>query len=313
MKKVLKWVGIVLGLIVLLVAAGAAFIALRGIPKYEARHIDMKVDITPERVANGQRIASMLCVQCHAGPDGKLTGKLLKDVPKEFGELYSRNITNHPEAGIGKWSDGDLYYLLRTGVKPDGQYLPPYMPKFPLVADEDLKDIIAWLRSDAYAVQASQDEAPPSVPSFLTKFLCAVAFKPLPYPEQPIQRPDTNNPVALGKYIVDGQIACYACHSKDFKTMNELDPPRSEGYCGGGNPLLNLEGETVLSSNITFDASGIGTYTEQEFIDAVKYGRKKGGGLLRYPMVPHTGLTDTEVKGIYAYLKTIPALQNKVN
>ena len=41
-------------------------------------------------------------------------------------------------AGIGNWSDGDLIYLIRTGLKPDGQYIPPYMPKLVNISDEDL-------------------------------------------------------------------------------------------------------------------------------------------------------------------------------
>ena len=91
--------------------------------------------------------------------------------------------------------------------------------------------------------------------------------------------------------------------------MNELEPTKSEGYCGGGNPMLNMKGEVVYSTNITFDETGIANYTEDEFLQAVKYGKKKNGEMLRYPMVPHTQLTDTEVKAIYAYLKTIPKLK----
>lgn len=313
MRKVLKWIGIIVLLLVVIITLGALYIGLSDIPTYAPVTSDFKADVTPERVMNGQRIASMLCVQCHAGEDGKLTGKLIKDIPAEFGKVYSKNITHHPEAGIGKWTDGELYVLLRTGLKPDGKYLPPYMPKFPLVADEDLKDIIAWLRSDGYALQTAENEAPDSEPSFVTKLLCRVAFKPLPMPEQEIKRPDTNDLVALGKYIVDGQIACFACHSKDFKTMNVLEPTKSEGYCGGGNPLLNLSGEIIPSSNITMDKeTGIGNYTEEQFINAVKYNKKTDGTLLRYPMVPHSALTDYEVRAIFAYLKTVPVISNKV-
>jgi cytochrome c2 len=313
MKKVFKWIGIIVLLLVVIITLGTLYIGLSDIPTYAPVTSDFKADVTLERVMNGQRIASMLCVQCHAGVDGKLTGKLLKDIPAEFGKVFSKNITHHPEAGIGKWTDGELYVLLRTGLKPDGKYLPPYMPKFPLVADEDLKDIIAWLRSDGYALQAAENEAPDSEPSFITKLLCRVAFKPLPMPEKEIKRPDTNDLVALGKYIVDGQIACFACHSKDFKTMNVLEPTKSEGYCGGGNPLLNLSGEIIPSSNITMDKeTGIGNYTEEQFINAVKYNKKTDGTLLRYPMVPHSALTDHEVRAIFAYLKTVPVISNKV-
>lgn len=300
--------------VVVLAAAGAAYISMSDIPRYEPVKYALHTEVTPERIQNGQRIASMLCVQCHAGDDGHLTGKLLQDVPEEFGEIYSRNITNDPEAGIGKWTDGELYVLLRTGLKPDGSYLPVYMPKFPLMADEDVKDIIAWLRSDAYAVQASKTEAPESKPGFVTKLLCRVAFKPIPMPASEIKRPDTSDLVALGRYIVDGQIACFACHSKDFKTINVLHPQASEGYCGGGNPMLNMEGEVVKSSNITMDkATGIGSFTEEEFIAAVRYNKKRDGILLRYPMIPHSALSDYQVKAIWAYLKTVPVIQNQVN
>jgi cytochrome c2 len=312
MKRLLKILGIIVGLVVLVVAASASYIHFSGIPSYEPGNITMKVEVTPERVAKGQKIASMLCVECHADESGKLTGHLLQDVPKEFGKIYSKNITHDPEVGIGSWTDGELYYLLRTGIKRDGQYIPPYMVKFPLAADEDIKSIIAFLRSDNYAVQPAKEEAPMSEPSFLTKFLCRVAFKPLPLPAKEVPLPDTNDAVAHGKYLATAVYGCFACHSKDFKTMNELEPEKSEGYFGGGNPLLNMEGKVVYSANITFDPSGIAQYSEDDFVQAVKNGRKKDGSMTRYPMKPHTQLTDTEVKAIYAYLKTVPKISNAV-
>ena len=133
-------------------------------------------------------------------------------------------------------------------------------------------------------------------------------------PQSEIKRPDTSDMLALGKYIVEAQIACYACHSKDFKSINIVNPAASEGYCGGGNPMLNMNGEVVYSSNITMDkATGIGHYSEEEFIQAVKFNKKRDGTLLRYPMIPHSALSDTEVKAIWAYLKTIPVIYNHVN
>lgn len=315
MKRFLKIAGIILGIILLVVLSFASYIQFSDIPDGEKKAVEMKVELSPERIANGQRIANMLCVQCHSDEQGKLTGKLLKDLPKEFGEIYSMNITQDKEKGIGTWTDGELYYFLRTGVRKDGKFSPPYMPKFLTMADDDLKDIIAWLRSDAYGVQATSEEAPASKPSFLTKLLCRVAFPPsaFPYPKAEIKKPDTTSLVKLGEYVLNGLTGCYACHSKDFKTNNDLEPAKSAGYCGGGNPMLNLQGEVVVSSNITFDETGIGNYSEDDFIQAVKYGKKKSGEMVRYPMFPHTGLTDQEVKAIYAYLKTIPQINNKVN
>jgi hypothetical protein len=75
MKKLLKILGIILLLVVIVVAGGAAFISVRGIPKYEAKVPDIpKVEVTPERVARGEKIASMLCRNCHFNSEtGKLT------------------------------------------------------------------------------------------------------------------------------------------------------------------------------------------------------------------------------------------------
>lgn len=48
---------------------------------------------------------------------GKVTGRFLQETPAEFGQIYSRNITSHPEKGIGSWTDGELAFLLRTGIR----------------------------------------------------------------------------------------------------------------------------------------------------------------------------------------------------
>lgn len=312
MKKAFKIIGIVLGVIVLLIGGFAMYISISGIPSYETKKIDLKVEITPERVIQGQKIAAMECVACHAGSDGKLTGRHLKELPAEFGEIYSRNITQDPDKGIGTWTDGELFYLLRTGIKRDGQYLPPYMAKFPQASDEDLYSVIAWLRSDNYAVQATKEEAVESKPSFLVKLLSHLAFKPLPFPENPIPQPDTNNVVEHGKYLANAVYNCYPCHSADFKTLNVMEPEKSGGFYGGGNKMPNMEGEIIVTANLTFDETGIAAYTEDEFIQAVKYGKKRNGELTRYPMFPHTQFTDNEAKAIYAYLKTVPKIHNEI-
>ena len=313
MKKLLKIVGIILGVVLLAVLGFISYISIDGIPTYEPGKLEMKVEVTPERVAKGQKMASVLCVECHSNEDGILTGKKLLDAPKEFGEIYSRNITQHPEVGIGKWTDGELYYLLRTGIGRDGKYFPPYMVKFPLAADEDLKSIIAWLRSDARAVQPSDQEAPPAEPSFLVKFLSHVAFKPFPLPSKEVPYPDSNDKVATGKYLATAVYACFACHSADFKTMDEMNPEKSVGYFGGGNPLLNKKGEVLPSANITMDETGIGSYTEAEFVNVIKNGKKRDGTQTRYPMIPYSVLTDDEAKAIYAFLQTVPKIKNDIS
>ena len=185
------------------------------------------------------------------------------------------------------------------------------MPKFPYLSDEDLHSIIAFLRSDHPMVQASENNPPACKPSFLAKFLSNVAFKPLPYPSKPIAPPDTTDRVAFGKYIATAKFECYSCHSKSFKTVNLLEPEKSEGFFGGGNPMLNREGEKVVSTNLTMNKeNGIGKWTEAQFIKAVKFGIKPDNSAIRYPMVPFPLMTDSEAAAVWAYLQTVPQIDN---
>lgn len=317
MKRTLKILGVLLGAIVLLIGAFAAYISIKGVPRYKPEipsHIAaLQVPRDSAHVARGAKIATLLCNACHKNAEGKLVGNPMRDLPKEFGYVCSYNITHDPEIGIGKWSDGELYYFLRTGIRTDGSWAPPFMPKFPLLADDDLYSIIAWLRSDDPALAADRRENPKNKYNFLVKFLSNVAFSAPPLPKTTVTIPDTTDKIAFGKYVANDLCGCYACHSADFKKMDDLVPERSAGFYGGGNPMLNFEGETVPSANITMDKeTGIGNLTQQQFLEAVKYGKNPKGGPLYYPMIPHTTLTDTEVNSIWAYLQTVPPLKNQV-
>jgi mono/diheme cytochrome c family protein len=313
MRTVLKTVLFLLLAFVVLAALGATVIYVRGIPKYEPIKYEAKVEITPQRVERGLKLVSMLCYQCHYNEKtNKLTGRKMTEVDM-FGEVNILNITQHPEAGIGKWTDGELIVFLRTGLRPDGQYVPPYMVKVPNMSDEDVNSVIAFLRSDNALVQADPTELPPSKPSFFAKFLSNIAFKPFPMPEKPIADPDTTNVIEWGKYMALYQLDCYSCHSKDFSTNDFFEPEKSVGYFGGGNTMMDMEGNKVITKNITPDKeTGIGNWTEEQFVKALKYGLVEGKPALRYPMVPHTQLTDNEAKAIYAFMKTVPPIVNKI-
>ena len=62
------------------------------------------------------------------------------------------------------------------------------------------------------------------------------------------------------------------------------------------------------------EETGIGRWTEDEFVKAVKTGiLPNGQPAVRPPMKPFAYLSDGEAKAIYAYLKTIPKIKNKVD
>src|SRR5688572_21617749 len=196
-KRILKALGwTVLGVVA--VAAGlAAYIQLTGIPRYEPEKVAFMVQYTPERVARGRRTVTRLCASCHKGREtGALTGHAMTDAPGAFGWIHSANITQDFEYGIGQYTDSELAYLLRTGIARDGRYTPPWMLKFPHLADEELREIIAFLRSDDPLVRPIRLAAPKSRPSFFTKLLTRVAFRPLPYPDHEIVAPPASDRVA---------------------------------------------------------------------------------------------------------------------
>ena len=310
LKKLLKWLLIAVGGVAVLAGGFALFIHLRGIPSYPTQKINLRVESTPERIANGRKIVNLLCAECHFDQGtNRLTGKLMMDLPDIFGKAYSRNITQDPTFGIGAWTDGDIAFLLRTGIKKNGIYAPPWMPKFPLMADEDLHSVIAFLRSNDTIVQAAQVKDRESEPSFFAKFLCLVAFKPYEYPTTPIGKPLVSEKVAYGKYMATGVIGCFSCHSEDFAKMDELHPEKTVGFFGGGNKMADASGRTIYTPNITPDKeTGIGNWTEAQFVQTMKTGIRVDRTPLRYPMARLAGLEDDEISAIWAYLQTVPVI-----
>jgi mono/diheme cytochrome c family protein len=311
----LRYLLITVLIIVILVGGFVVFVLLRGIPHYTAENVRLQVAVTPQRVQRGLQLSAMLCNDCHLNENtGRLTGRKMDEIP-QFGTVYSRNITQDPEHGIGKWTDGQLAYLLRTGVRPDGRFLP-VMAKLQKMSDEDLQSIIAFLRSDHQWVKGDPTPNNDSKYSFLAKFLTNIkAVKPMDFAHQPIPEPDTTNTVKWGEYVSLYRVECYTCHSADFTTDDFNVPENSKGFFGGGNEFKRPDGSVIRSRNLTMDEeTGIGRWTEEEFVKAVKTGIvPHGQPALRPPMKPYTFLSDGEVKAIYAYLKTIPPVRNNVD
>lgn len=313
MKKALKIAGAAFGILLLALGGFVLFVSMDWpvtAPVYAA---ELKVAATPQRLARGKQLVSIRCAGCHYDQKtGALTGAQMMEAPTEFGPIFSHNITQHPTKGAARYSDRELAYLLRTGIRRDGVFSGPFMQS-PNLADEDLYAIIAFLRSDDPWVRAQAIDDRQWQPTVLAKALMHVAFKPLPMPKAKIPVPSLEDPVAYGRYVVNGMADCFACHSKDFKTMNAVEPEKSEGYLGGGNPTLDAEGNVVYSANLTMDAeTGLGRWTEADFVRAVRTGIRPDGRAMRFPMVTYADLSEAEVKATFAYLKTVPVLHNSV-
>lgn len=311
MRKLIRPIAIVLGVILLGIGGFALYVEIDGIPKYTPEPIALHVNATPEKVARGKHLAAMLCVECHLdATTGGLTGKDM-GAPPAFGVIYSKNITNDPKVGIGAWTDGEIAYLLRTGIAKDGQYIPPYMAKLPHMADDDIEAVIAFLRSDDPWVKARDTANVDSKPAFLTKFLSHVAWKPLAYPTKKIEMPPQGDEIALGKYLT-WNLDCWTCHSSDFKKLNVMEPEKTPGYLGGGNDLGMDHGRHVTTPNVTFDDTGIGKWSRADFVKALRTRLRPDGSIIQEPMMSYFELSDEEAGSMYEYMKTAPKISNEI-
>lgn len=310
----MKVIGYTLGALALLLSLSAAYIQMRGIPTYPVQAPKLHIVSDSIRVAEGKRLVGMTCAQCHRSGDGTLSGRAFPGEAALGQSYFASNITQHPEAGIGHYTDGELAYLLRTGIKRTGAFAPPWMPRFNHLSDDDMAAIIAYLRSGDEAVQPSPVVQPAFEPSFLTKALTNLVIKPLPYSAQPIATPSATDQVALGRYLVVGRYECYSCHSASFQSVDLLEPEKTPGYLGGGNPVSNWEGHTVHSANLTPDReTGLGTWTDTQFIEALRFGKHPAGRTLRQPMMPYAAMSDAEAVAIWAYLQAVPAVNHAVD
>jgi mono/diheme cytochrome c family protein len=104
--------------------------------------------LPPERVRmveRGHYLYSVSCAICH-GTNGS-GGTPISWKP--FGTLWTRNITAHPRAGVGDWTDRELGRAIRSGVSRDGRQLHwqgMTWDQFSNLEEEDLRAIIAYVR-----------------------------------------------------------------------------------------------------------------------------------------------------------------------
>jgi hypothetical protein len=147
--------------------------------------------------------------------------------------------------------------------------------------------------------------------------------------------------IARGKYLVS-VAGCHDCHSPKKMTAQgpEIDSARILSGHQEGSPLPPIDkmalkpGNWVLlagdltaavgpwglsfSANLTPDsATGIGGWNEETFIKTLRTGKHLGleNGRPILPPMPWDKvalMTDEDLKSIFAYLKAIPAISNKV-
>lgn len=310
MKRLAKFFLYAIGALVLLVGGAVGLVAL-GFPK--ARDLsDRKFEPTPERVARGRYLAEhvLVCFDCHSERDRKQPGApaiaALKGAGRDWTAegnpwIVSPNITPDLETGLGKASDDAIARAIREGIGIDGRPLLPMMPYdiYKNLSDEDVASVVAYLRT----IQPVKAQQARSTPPFPLNFMVRLMPQPI---EKPVVAAATT-PVERGKYLTT-VAGCQFCHTGG-------SPPNliPELELAGGHPF-QMDGKVVHSANLTPDASGISYYNEQMFINVMRTG--KVGARELSPVMPwafYRGMSDDDLKAIYAYLKTVKPVKHNVD
>ncbi len=135
---------------------------------------------------------------------------------------------------------------------------------------------------------------------------CSTAKYVRPLTDEQVER--TQARVERGAYLVNHVMACGTCH--DTYEGGDFAKQRvSDGQLAGGNVLVE-HGMEIFMPNITPDEeTGIGRWTDDEVMRAIRDGVRPDGSLMN-PLMPfgqYQVLSDEDTRAIVAYLRTVPA------
>ncbi|HMG90945.1 MAG TPA: c-type cytochrome [Chryseolinea sp.] len=158
----------------------------------------------------------------------------------------------------------------------------------------------------------------------------------IPTPPTP---PSQTELIARGKYLVT-VAGCNDCHTPKIMTdhgpepdptrtlsghnRSEVLPPLEKGASKKGWLIFNMNltafaGPWGMSyaANLTPDDTGIGAWSFENFLTAIRKGKYKGleGSRDLLPPMPwqmYRNMTDDDLKAVFSYLKSLPPVNNIV-
>ncbi|ATB46141.1 c-type cytochrome [Corallococcus macrosporus] len=252
----------------------------------------------------------LACGSCHTPRDWSryggpasgpaLSGACWDDASWELpGRVCAPNITPDPEHGIGRWTDAELLRALRDGTGRDGKTLFPLMPflLYRELSDADAHAVIAWLRQ---APASPRDGGRSAIPDEVY-----AQYKDLAAPVKTVVPEPAADDVSRGRYLAT-VAQCAACHAG----MDDAGTPFA-----GGRPLPTPHGPEVVA-NLTPHARGLGALDEAAFVarftafkDLTPAPAKAGQvNKLTMPWVFFAGLAEADLRALYRYLRTVPAM-----
>jgi len=298
-RKIFKWIGIVLGSLVGLLVLAFLVLYIIGTVKWNKLH--GQYDVPAETItiptdeasiARGEHIATIhICRMCHTDA---LSGQSVS-VPALM-TFSVANLTGGA-GGVGATNtDADWVRAIRHGVGRDGRGLS-LMPSqiWYYLSDEDLGALIAYLKT----LPPVDNEMPPTDLGPLGRVMLPLGLLPPEIvPSALVIDHDGPRPVApqpgvtieYGQYLAQ---ICTVCHGQSLNGQT-----------------IQIEGPPILTPNLT-PGGEMGFWSEENFIATLRTGVTPNGHQLKEEVMPwkYFGqMTDDELKAVWMYLQSLPAL-----
>ena len=313
MKRVLKGLGILLGVLVLVAVGFVVHLNLTYDKDYSATpEPPIKASSDPEIIKRGEYVVHAVahCSICHVerkltegrkkGEFPAMTGGYVWDLPL-FGHFESKNITPDPETGIGNMSDGKLARAIRAGVDRNGKLIPFMRLAVGQMSDEDLTAVVSYLRAQPGVKMKRGDDQPAIIGKLVAKSMA-------PYTDPPMAHvaPGAEPSIERGRYLANGPGICVGCHSP-------RDPMKGFVLTGApfsgeehAEPDQYEEGQEFVIPNLTPDpeTGHLKDWTEDAFVARFDKGRVFKGS--KMPWECFLNLTETDRRSLYRYLRSLP-------
>ena len=249
------------------------------------------------QVTEGRHLAILGdCEGCHDRPGAApFSGGF--PLPTPFGTIYSANLTQDRETGIGAWSADDFWNAMHNGVRKDGAKLYPAFPYpyFTHITRAESDALFAYFKT----IPPVSYRPPPNKLPFPLNIRLLVTFWNLLY-FKPDKAP-TTGPTA-GQHIVEGLGHCGACHT-----------PKT--FLGGDKNDHELEGGKLdnwfapeLTANVR---RGLGAWSTPEVVEYLKTGRNDranaSGSMADVIQFSTSRMTDADLGAVADFLRAHPS------
>ena len=233
-----------------------------------------------------------------------------------LGIMYTRNLTPDQATGIGRYSDEQLFRMMRHGIRPDGKASMPVLMPFWKMADDDLVAVVSYLRSLAPV----ENNVPTNEWTFMGKAVRSLTptFEPIKDPAAPATAPAMAATVERGEYLANYVANCVGCHTqRDLMTYQATAPEFAGGMEFEPWPelytYLKTDPEVWLRTpNITPDPGGaLANYkTPEEFIARFRKGRLIAFSPMDWG--PFSRMSDEDITAIWMYLNSLEPVKHDV-